>query len=161
MRLYTESDLLAAQSLLEDQWIHLTAPELAAVAAAVVYESRGPEDEAAVPSPTRAIHDAVENLTTLWSELHELEARHGLDITRRPDPGLVDATYRWATGSNLLQVLTHGDITAGDFVRWSRQVIDLLGQIAQALEPGNPLRDRANQAADLVNRGVVAYSSTV
>jgi len=74
---------------------------------------------------------------------------------------LVDATYRWATGSNLLHVLTHGDITAGDFVRWCRQVIDLLGQIAQALEPGHPLRDRANQAADLVNRGVVAYSSTV
>jgi ATP-dependent RNA helicase HelY len=74
---------------------------------------------------------------------------------------MVDATYRWATGANLLQVLTHGDITAGDFVRWSRQVIDMLGQISQALEPGNPLRDTANAAADAVNRGVVAYSSTV
>jgi ATP-dependent RNA helicase HelY len=64
-------------------------------------------------------------------------------------------------GANLLQVLTHADITAGDFVRWNRQVIDLLGQIAQALEPGDPVREVANVAADLVNRGVVAYSSAV
>jgi ATP-dependent RNA helicase HelY len=161
MRLYTESDLMAAQSLLDGDWSHLTPPELAAVCSAVVYEARGSEEEAAAPSPTRAIGQAIERLTSLWTDLHDLEIRHGLDISRRPDAGMVDATYRWATGANLLQVLTHGDITAGDFVRWSRQVIDMLGQISQALEPGNPLRDTANAAADAVNRGVVAYSSTV
>jgi ATP-dependent RNA helicase HelY len=85
MRLYTESDLLAAQSLLDGDWRQLTAAELAAVASAVVYESRGPEDDAAPPSPTRAIREAVERLTGLWSDLHELETRHGLDISRRPD----------------------------------------------------------------------------
>jgi ATP-dependent RNA helicase HelY len=161
MRLYTESDLLAAQSLLDGHWSGLSAAELAAVASAVVYESRGSEDEQPVPSPTQGIRLSVDRLVHLWGDLHELEARHGLEITRRPDPGLVDATYRWATGANLLQVLTHGDITAGDFVRWCRQVIDLLGQVAQALEPGDPVRTRANEAADLVNRGVVAYSSAV
>jgi ATP-dependent RNA helicase HelY len=161
MRLYTESDLLAAQSLLDDNWAGLTPAELAAVCSAVVYESRGPDEDAVAPSPTPRIRAAVEDLGRLWAELHELESRHGLDISRRPDAGLVDATYRWASGANLLQVLTHSDITAGDFVRWSRQVIDLLGQIAQALEPGDPVRDAANAAADLVNRGVVAYSSAV
>ena len=101
----------------------------------------------------------MERLTTLWFELHDLETRHGLDVTRRPDAGLVDATYRWARGANLLQVLTHADITAGDFVRWVRQVIDLLGQVAQALPPGDPIRATANEAADLLNRGVIAYSA--
>jgi ATP-dependent RNA helicase HelY len=159
MRLYTESDLLAAQSLLDGSWAELTAPELAAVCAAVVYESRGRDDDSPPALPNRAVREAVERLTILWSELHELETRHGLDITRRPDAGLADATYRWAKGANLLQVLTHADITAGDFVRWVRQVIDLLGQVAQALPVDDPMRGTAHAAADLLNRGVIAYTS--
>ncbi|MBK9740146.1 MAG: DEAD/DEAH box helicase [Actinobacteria bacterium] len=161
MRLYTESDLMAAQSLLDGDWSALTPAELAAVCSAVVYESRRPDDEATPATPTAAVRLAVERLGQLWAELHELESRHRLDIIRKPDAGLVDATYRWARGANLLQVLTHSDITAGDFVRWTRQVIDLLGQIAQALDPDDPLRAVAHEAADLVNRGVVAYSSAV
>jgi ATP-dependent RNA helicase HelY len=161
MRLYTESDLLAAQSLLDRDWADLTPAELAAVCSAVVFESRGSEDETIPPSPTRNVREAIDRLVHTWEDLHDLEVRHGLDVTRRPDPGMVDATYRWASGANLLQVLTHADITAGDFVRWCRQVIDLLGQVVQAVPPGDPLRDTAAQAADLVNRGVVAYSSAV
>jgi ATP-dependent RNA helicase HelY len=161
MRLYTESDLLAAQSLLDGAWRSLEPAELAAVCSAVVYESRGHEEDAQPALPNRPVREAVERLTALWGNLHELEARHGLAITRRPDAGLADATFRWAGGANLLQVLTHADITAGDFVRWTRQVIDLLGQVAQALEPGDPMRATAHTAADLVNRGVVAYSSSV
>ena len=161
MRLYTESDLLAAQSLLDGAWAALSPAELAAVCSAVVYESRGHDDDTPPAMPNRVVRDAVERLGTLWAELHDLETRHGLDITRRPDAGMSDATYRWATGSNLLQVLTHADITAGDFVRWIRQVIDLLGQVAQAVGPADPLRASAHAAADLINRGVVAYSSSV
>jgi ATP-dependent RNA helicase HelY len=161
MRLYTESDLLAAQCLLDGAWEHLSPAELAAVCAAVVYESRGQDDDSPPALPNRAVREAVERLGTLWAELHELETRHGLDVARRPDAGIADATYRWAGGANLLQVLTHADITAGDFVRWIRQVIDLLGQIAQAVEPASPLRQTARTAADLVSRGVVSYSSTV
>ncbi len=161
MRLYTESDLLAAQSLRDGAWSGLAPAELAAVCAAVVYESRGRDEDTQPALPNAHVREAVERLTVLWSELHDLESRHGLDITRRPDAGLVDATYRWARGANLLQVLTHADITAGDFVRWVRQVIDVLGQVAQAVEPGDPVRDAARAAADLVNRGVVAYSASV
>ena len=159
MRLYTESDLLAAQSLRDGTWNELTPSELAAVCSAVVYEARSLEDEAPVALPTAGIRQAVSRLRSLYGELHELEARHGLDITRLPDAGLADATYRWAQGAGLLEVLLHSDITAGDFVRWMRQVIDLLGQLAQADE--SPVRQQAIAAADLVNRGVVAYSSAV
>ena len=50
----------------------------------------------------------------------------------------------------------------GDFVRWTKQVIDLLGQIADASrqQPGaEPVGAAARKAADLLRRGVVAYSS--
>jgi len=161
MRLYTESDLMAAQSILDGAWSGLEPAELAAVCAAVVYESRSSEDETPAAMPTGSVRLAVDRLVSLHLELQALEARHGLEITRRPDPGIVDATYRWAQGANLLQVLTHSDITAGDFVRWMRQVIDLLGQISQAVEGDDHVRWAAHEAADLVNRGVVAYSSAV
>jgi ATP-dependent RNA helicase HelY len=161
MRLYTEADLIAAQSIREGAWSSLDPAELAAVCAAVVYEARGADDEAPAAMPTAAVRAAIERLRGLHEELTELESRHGLAITRKPDPGLVESTYRWARGANLLEVLTHGDTTAGDFVRWTRQVIDLLGQVAQAVDPDDPVRDTAHAAADLVNRGVVAYSASV
>jgi len=56
--------------------------------------------------------------------------------------------------------MSYGDITAGDFVRWMRQVIDVLGQIAQAAAEDDPLRATAKSAIDSVKRGVIAYVST-
>jgi ATP-dependent RNA helicase HelY len=46
---------------------------------------------------------------------------------------------------------------AGDFVRWIRQLLDLLGQIAQAAD--DEIRPTAERAMDALRRGVVAYSS--
>jgi ATP-dependent RNA helicase HelY len=157
MRLYTESDLLAAQAILDGLWTGLTPQELAAVCAAVVYESRRSDEDETPYLPTKVVRESVHALMALWSDLRLVEAEHGIDATRMPDAGLVDATYRWANGESLLTILTRTDITAGDFVRWMRQLIDLLGQIAQTA--GEPVASTARAAADLVNRGVVAYSS--
>lgn len=54
---------------------------------------------------------------------------------------------------------------AGDFVRWCKQVIDVLGQIAAASPSvsgagdGNTVAKNARKAVDALRRGVVAYSS--
>ena len=47
---------------------------------------------------------------------------------------------------------------AGDFVRWCRQVLDLLGQIADATDAPEPIRRTARQAMAAMTRGVLAYS---
>ncbi|GDY41511.1 hypothetical protein SANT12839_023930 [Streptomyces antimycoticus] len=47
---------------------------------------------------------------------------------------------------------------AGDFVRWTKQLIDVLGQIAAAAPEGSVARS-ARRAVDGLLRGVVAYSS--
>jgi superfamily II RNA helicase len=44
-------------------------------------------------------------------------------------------------------------------VRWTRQVIDLLGQITTVAD--DSLADRSRRAIALLDRGVVSYSSTV
>jgi ATP-dependent RNA helicase HelY len=50
-------------------------------------------------------------------------------------------------------------MSAGDFVRWARQVIDLLSQLAQAAAPTSPVRATARAAMDALNRGVLAYTT--
>ena len=74
----------------------------------------------------------------------------------------------WARGAGLSRVLGDSDLTAGDFVRWAKQLLDVLAQLASLVpEPQAPreLRERvtalSTAAADAsldVSRGVVAWS---
>ena len=57
-------------------------------------------------------------------------------------------------------MLRESELPAGDFVRWAKQLVDLLGQVAQAAGGADPqLRRTADQAVEAIRRGVVAYSS--
>jgi ATP-dependent RNA helicase HelY len=154
--LYTEADLLVSAALEDGAWSSLKPAELAAVVSAVLFESRRSDQETAPAVPAGAITEALNDLDRTWSEIVGVERSHRVPLTRQPDRGLVWAIYRWAQGASLLTVLTNNDITAGDFVRWTRQVIDLLGQIAQALDSDDPRSHTARSAADLLSRGVIA-----
>ena len=159
MGLYTESDLLAGQCLREGTWRGLSAPELAGAVSAIVYESRRSEDDESPRLPGGAVREALKEMTGIWGMIHDAEARHGLSITRPLDAGFVWAMHKWATGATLQSVLDSTDLTAGDFVRWTRQVIDVLGQVTVALESDDSMRSTAHQAVDAINRGVIAYTS--
>ena len=89
------------------------------------------------------------------SEGDDQERAHRLDVTPEPDLGLAWAIHRWASGQPLEAVLRDADLAAGDFVRWCKQVADLLGQIAQASDDPALVRT-ARAAVQAVSRGVVA-----
>ena len=91
----------------------------------------------------------------MWREVGLLERDHKLDKGRDPDIGFAEAVFAWASGEPLADVLYSSDLTAGDFVRWTRQVIDLAGQLADAAGPG-PLRETSREAIVRMRRGVVA-----
>jgi ATP-dependent RNA helicase HelY len=74
------------------------------------------------------------------------------------DTGLVEPIHRWASGRGLDAVLRGGDLAVGDFVRWCKQVIDALDQVAKAA-PRPALRAAAARAVEATRRGIVAYSS--
>jgi ATP-dependent RNA helicase HelY len=61
----------------------------------------------------------------------------------------------------LKTILNDSELSAGDFVRWAKQVVDLLGQIADAsTNVGDEIMTaNARAAADLIDRGIVRYSS--
>jgi ATP-dependent RNA helicase HelY len=62
--------------------------------------------------------------------------------------------HRWASGRSLEEVLRGSELSAGDFVRRCKQVIDLLGQVGQAAE--GQVADTARRASHAMLRGVVA-----
>jgi ATP-dependent RNA helicase HelY len=156
-RVYNEADLLVVESLRAGLWDGLSSSELAAVVSSVVYESRRPE-EASPQVPGGAVRATLEDMSALWSELRDLESSHDLAFLREPDAGFAWAAWRWAAGADLEEVMQDDpDMTAGDFVRWCKQLVDLLGQVALIAE--EPVRSTARTALAAVRRGVVAYSS--
>ncbi|HEX5996658.1 MAG TPA: DEAD/DEAH box helicase [Jiangellales bacterium] len=157
-RVYAELDLLAAESLREGLWDELDPAELAACVSALTYESRQPDDVAPPVLPPGRVRAVLGDMVRLWGELKELESDHALDFLREPDLGFAQAAWRWASGHRLEPVLLDGDLTAGDFVRAVRQLLDLLDQIADAAGD-TPLRDIAKLAMGSLNRGVVAYAT--
>ncbi len=157
-RIYGESDLLAMQCLRRGLWDTLSPPELAAACSALVFESRGSSEPGAAPARVPgAIHSTLDETMRIWGALEVLERRHGLPATRQPDLGFAWAVHRWAAGGTLRSVLDGSELTAGDFVRWCKQVMDFLGQLVAA-SPGTPLAQAARTAIDSIRRGVVAVT---
>jgi len=160
-RLYAENDLLVAECLREGAWDGLDPAGMAAVVAAVVFEARREEPDRMpqVPGgPNGRLGRALDATVRVWSRLDDLEQVHGISATRRLDVGLVEPVHRWASGRSLATVLNGTDLAAGDFVRWCKQVVDLLDQVATA-SASPRTRATARSAVDQVRRGVVAYSS--
>jgi ATP-dependent RNA helicase HelY len=162
-RLYSESDLLAAECIRHGVWQDLAPAELAAVVSALVYEARrdGPI-EARVPAGR--IGEVLQSIARLWAELEDDERRHRLDRTREPDAGFAWPIYRWARGEALEKVLLQAEangqeLLAGDFVRWCRQVIDLLDQIRDVVGARDPVGVAAAAAVTAIRRGVVAMGT--
>jgi ATP-dependent RNA helicase HelY len=156
-RLYTELDLVAAECLRDGLFDGLDAAELAACLSALVYESRQPDDAMPPRLPAGRTGEVLASMVRTWGRLDQLETDHRLDFLREIDTGFAWATWRWASGARLEVVLEEGDLTAGDFVRWTKQVLDLLDQVGQTSD--GPLRAAADGAREALRRGVVAYSS--
>nr|WP_107101845.1 MULTISPECIES: DEAD/DEAH box helicase [Streptomyces] len=164
-RLYGELDLLASECLRARVWEGLGPAELAACVSALVYESRVGDDALAPKLPSGAAKAALGEMVRIWGRLDGLEEEFKINQAegvgqREPDLGFAWAAYMWASDKGLDEVLREAEMPAGDFVRWCKQVIDVLGQIsAAAPREGSTVAKNARKAVDQLLRGVVAYSS--
>ncbi len=162
-RLYTETDLLLAESVREGLFDRLDVPETAALVSCFTYERRGADGAPPVPParwPTSKIAQRSRRIERLRRALAADEAEAGLPETRMPDPGFTPYAYEWASGDDLGRVLDDDELTGGDFVRHIKQCIDLLRQLAE-VAPDPETRATAHAAADACHRGVVVAASVV
>ena len=154
-RLYTEMDLVAAEALRHGLWRGLTPAELAAAVSVLVYEAR--RDPAAPPKTARwsRAHrdrgDAAAGATTC-------PPSSGTTGSRRsgiPTPGSPGRPTAGPVATGSRRCCTRASSAAGDFVRWCKQLIDLLGQVATASDD-DELSAAARTAIGALRRGVVA-----
>ena len=160
--IHSVADLLVAQCLKRGVWDSLDPAELAGVASMCVFENRksifgSPE----VPTEPMAV--AMNATMRIYNELVSDEQRHQLPVSRMPDASFSLSVHQWTAGAPLGYCLaaaaeSGAELTPGDFVRWCRQVIDLLEQVVKT--GYNPeIRHSANKAIDAIRRGVVAIGS--
>ncbi len=160
-RIYGEKDLLISQSLRLGAFDDLDAVEVAALASVLVYQAKR-EDRGLRPRmPSVSLETSVDVVIREWSALEDVEEQNKLPLTGEPELGLVWPIYKWARGRHLQDVLNGTDLAAGDFVRWVKQVIDLLDQLAKIPGLDPRLARLCSDAISLTRRGVVAYSSVL
>jgi ATP-dependent RNA helicase HelY len=157
-RIYAELDLVTAECVRAGVLAGLTHPQLAAILASLVFEARRSDEAGRRPRmPDARSNAAMIEVRRIWHEVSLVERDARLDRAPEPDIGFSEAAYGWAAGRTLSAVLHGSDFTAGDFVRWIRQVADFAGQIADAAGPGD-LRDTARILVHSMRRGVVSYA---
>ncbi len=160
-RIWGESDLVVAECLRRGVWSGASAPSLAAAVSCLVYESRreGPGGSRPVAGEAGELVGAT---TAVWLRVAAAEREIGLPATRDVDPGFAAAIAAWARGATLAEALAVAvgggtDLSAGDFVRWCRQVVDLLDQIAGVAGPD--VAAVARSAVGSLRRGVVSLGA--
>lgn len=152
-KIYAESDLLLTESIRRGLLSDLNGAELLAVVSCMIFETRSSEN-IAPKMPSAKVTSTITQVLSLWAELEKIEADFGVQTQREPDAGFAFISYRWASGNSLANVLKGSDMSVGDFVRSTKQLIDLLNQIAGASED---LRPTCKDAIKKIDRGVVAY----
>jgi ATP-dependent RNA helicase HelY len=161
-RIWSETDLLTAECARAGVFRGLTPAELAACVSALVFEARreGPGQPSV---PAGKVAAALAEMRRVHARLADVEREHRVPVTRDLDLGFVWAAFRWADGQTLDRVLAGAEqagteLSGGDFVRWARQLIDLLDQLAKVAD--EPLAGTARAAVNRVRRGVVAVAVT-
>jgi len=157
--IYSENDLVIAECLREGAWDHLPVPALAAVVSTVVYGGRRDDENQApqIPQgPNGPVGLAMRETARIWSRVDDLHSSHRLQASPAPQWGIVGPVYSWAAGKGLDAVLRGSSLAPGDMVRWCKQIIDVLDQIANSA-PSDQLRHTATATIEAIRRGVVAY----
>ncbi|MDO4664741.1 MAG: hypothetical protein Q4A71_00790 [Actinomycetaceae bacterium] len=152
--IYSERDLLLAQCIRHDIFTKLSPAELAGAIALCIYTPRTDRVQN-WDFPTQ-LAPLVQQVADLQVVISSLEEKQGLPVMAPVDAGLVAAIFAWVNGASLATALESvPEMSAGDFVRWAKIILDVLGQIRVI---SAQLAPTARKATELIRRGVVAWS---
>ena len=169
-RIYAERDLLIAECLSTGVFEGLSAGELAGALSACVYEPRLSAQSIGLPvSPGSRLGQCLRAQLGVSHRIHDLESLARIEVSSGAEPALAGAVQAWCDGAQLADILDATELTAGDFVRWCKQLLDVVGQIASLSPPQDATPEQARTVTDLsmraagasldLNRGVVSWSA--
>ena len=169
-RIYAERDLLIAECLRTGVFEDLSAAELAGALSACVYEPRLSAQSIGLPvAPASRLGQCLRAQLGVSHRIHDLESLARIEASSGAEPALAGAVQAWCDGAQLADILDATELTAGDFVRWCKQLLDVVGQIASLSPPPDATPEQARPVTDLsmraaeasldLNRGVVSWSA--
>ena len=169
-RIYAERDLLIAECLRTEVFEDLSAAELAGALSACVYEPRLSAQSIGLPvAPASRLGQCLRAQLGVSHRIHDLESLARIEASSGAEPALAGAVQAWCDGAQLADILDATELTAGDFVRWCKQLLDVVGQIASLSPPPDATPEQARAVTDLsmraaeasldLNRGVVSWSA--
>ena len=169
-RIYAERDLLIAECLRTGVFEGLGVGELAGALSACVYEPRLSAQSIGLPvAPGSRLGQCLRAQLGVSHRLHDLESLARIEASSGAEPALAGAVQAWCDGAQLADILDATELTAGDFVRWCKQLLDVVGQIASLSPPPDATTEQARAVTDLsmraaeasldLNRGVVSWSA--
>ena len=169
-RIYAERDLLIAECLRTGVFEGLSAGELAGALSACVYEPRLSAQSIGLPvAPASRLGQCLRAQLGVSHRIHDLESLARIEVSSGAEPALAGAVQAWCDGAQLADILDATELTAGDFVRWCKQLLDVVGQIASLSPPPDATPEQARAVTDLsmraaeasldLNRGVVSWSA--
>ncbi len=157
--IFHEMDLLVALCVDKGLLDGVSPAELAGLVSVFTYEHRSRLDPPPPWFPNPACKHKANEMIGYNSEIRREEANRNLPESRAPDPTIFGQVHGWALGHELGEVLDD-DTPAADFVRNIRQVIDLLGQLADTATSRH-LRTNAIEASRLLDRGLVSAAARI
>jgi ATP-dependent RNA helicase HelY len=152
---FHECDLLITECLSLGLLDGVDAPELAGLLSVFVYEHRSPEPPVPPWFPGDGARQRWRRIVAISEDLGIEERASGLGAHRPPDPGFFAAAHGWIAGHSLSAVVADEQLTGGDFVRTTKQLVDLARQLAD-VAPEPATRAVALEVAELAYRGIVA-----
>jgi ATP-dependent RNA helicase HelY len=153
-RIFAERDLLVSEVIRTGVVAKLPALEIPGLLSGLLFESRSEDRQ--LPRIPNGISESVREVAGIWSAISTLESSFGLMTQTEPDFSMAWSINRWANGSSISRVLRESDITAGDFVRHVKQIIDLLGQLIDA----DPIHaEKYRIALDGIDRGLIRLAA--
>ena len=169
-RIYAERDLLIAECLRTGVFEDLSAAELAGALSACVYEPRLSAQSIGLPvAPASRLGQCLRAQLGVSHRIHDLESLAHIEVSSGAEPALAGAVQAWCDGAQLADILDATELTAGDFVRWCKQLLDVVGQIASLSPPSDAAPEQARAVTELslraaeasldLNRGVVSWSA--
>ena len=169
-RIYAERDLLIAECLRTGVFEDLSASELAGALSACVYEPRLSAQSIGLPvAPGSRLGQCLRAQLGVSHRIHDLESLARIEASSGAEPALAGSVQAWCDGAQLADILDATELTAGDFVRWCKQLLDVVGQIASLSPPPDASPEQARAVTSLsmraaeasldLNRGVVSWSA--
>jgi ATP-dependent RNA helicase HelY len=159
-RTFHESDLLIVECLRRGLFDGLEPAHLAGLVSVFVYEHRSAEPPPMPWFPSGPVRKRWREIAAISDELQGVEEEAGLTVHRAPDPTFIAVAFAWAAGEGFAEVVEAEELSGGDFVRTTKQLIDVLRQLA-LVSPLRETRRAAEAASQALFRGVVAASSAV